>query len=85
MADRPRHQGDPRTGTLRKHKTTLRTVRWRSEHCPRPSADRLASGADRPIGEKPEKPKGNEFGKMNYKRSHGPFGVHDRTIRDCFI
>jgi hypothetical protein len=56
-ADRPRHQGDPRTGTLQKHKFTLWTIRWRSEHRPRPSADRPTSGADRPVGEKQENPK----------------------------
>jgi hypothetical protein len=65
-ADRPRHQDDPRTGTLQKHKFTLWTIRWRSEHRPRPSVDRPASGTDRPVGEKLEKPKGDEFGKMYF-------------------
>jgi hypothetical protein len=32
--------------------------------------------------EEPEKPEGDGFGKMNYKRPCGPSGVHDRTIRD---
>jgi hypothetical protein len=65
-ADRPRHQGVPRTGTLQKRKLTLRTVRWRSEHRPRPSADRPTSGADRPVVEKPEKPEGDGFGKIHF-------------------
>jgi hypothetical protein len=77
------HQGDPRTGTLHKRKTTLQTVRWRSEHRPRPSVDRPASGVDRPVGEEPEKPESDGFGKMNYKRPRGPSGVQDRTIHDC--
>jgi hypothetical protein len=45
------YQGDPRTGTLQKHKSTLQTVRRRSEHRLRPSTDRPASGTDRPVGE----------------------------------
>jgi hypothetical protein len=45
---------------------TLRTVRRRSEHRPRPSEDRLASGVDRPVVEKPEKPEGDRFGKMHF-------------------
>jgi hypothetical protein len=32
--------------------------------------------------EEPEKPEGDGFGKMNYKRPRGPFGVHDWTVRD---
>jgi hypothetical protein len=42
---------------MQKHKSTLRTVRWKSKHRLRPSADRPASGADRPIGAEPENPK----------------------------
>jgi hypothetical protein len=57
MADRPRHQGDPWTGTLQKHKSTVQTVRWRSEHRPRPSADRPALGADRSVDENQKNPK----------------------------
>jgi hypothetical protein len=60
----PWHQGEHRTGTLQKHKLTLRTIQWRSEHRPRPSADRPASGADRPIVVKPKKPEGDGFGKF---------------------
>jgi hypothetical protein len=56
-ADRPRHQGDPRTGTLQEHTLTLRTVRWRSKHCPRPNADRPASGVDRSASENQKNPK----------------------------
>jgi hypothetical protein len=40
---------------MQKHKSTLRTVRWKSKHRPRPSADRPASGADRPDGAEPKK------------------------------
>jgi hypothetical protein len=65
-ADRPRHQGEPRTGTLQKHKLTLRTVRRRSEHRPRPSLDRPASSEDRPVVVKPEKPEGDGFGKIHF-------------------
>jgi hypothetical protein len=43
----------------KKHKLTLRTVRWRSKHRPRPNADRL-------VGEKPENPEGDGFGKMYF-------------------
>jgi hypothetical protein len=43
----------------KKHKLTLWTVRWRSEHRP-------ASGADHPVVEKLEKPKGDGFGKMHF-------------------
>jgi hypothetical protein len=42
---------------MQKHKSTLRTVRWKSKHRPRPSADRPAIGADRPVGEEPKNPK----------------------------
>ena len=42
---------------MQKHKSTLRTVRWKSKHRPRPSADRPASGADRPVGENQKNPK----------------------------
>jgi hypothetical protein len=42
---------------MQKHKSTLWTVRLRSKHHPRPSADRLASGADRPVGAEPKTPK----------------------------
>ena len=56
-ADRPRHQSEPRTGTLHKRKSTLRTVRQKRKHHPRPGADRPASGADRPVGEEPKNPK----------------------------
>ena len=83
--DSRRHQSEPRTGTLQNHKLTLWIVRLKSEHRPRPSADRPASGADRPVVIKPEKPEGDGFGKMNYKRPRGPSGVHDRTVRDCGI
>jgi hypothetical protein len=64
-ADRPGPCGGP-SATLgwasdrtnaKKHKSTLRTVRWKSKHRPRPSADRPASGADRPVGEEPKNPK----------------------------
>jgi hypothetical protein len=65
-ADRPRHQGELRTGTLQKQKLTLRTLRRRSEHRPRPSTDRPALGADCPVVEKPEKPEGDGFGKMHF-------------------
>jgi hypothetical protein len=64
-ADRLRHHIEPRTGTLQKHKLTLRIVRRRSKHCSRPSADRLASGADRPVVVQPEKPEGDGFGKIH--------------------
>jgi hypothetical protein len=66
VADRLRHQGEPRTGTLQKHKLTLRSVQWRSEHSPKPSADRPTSGADRPVVEIPEKPEGGGFSKMHF-------------------
>jgi hypothetical protein len=65
-ADRPRHQGEPRTGTLQKHELTLQTVRKRSEHHPGPRADRSASDTDHPIIEKPEKPEGDGFGKVHF-------------------
>jgi hypothetical protein len=65
-ADRPRHQGEPQTGTLQKHKLTLWTIRWRSEHHPRPSTARPASGVDRPVVEEPEKPERDEFSKMHF-------------------
>jgi hypothetical protein len=42
---------------MQKSKSTLWTVRRKSKHRPRPRADRLASGADRPVGEKPKNPK----------------------------
>jgi hypothetical protein len=58
--------GEPQTGTLQKHKLTLQTVRWRSEHHPRPSMDRAASGADHPIVEKPENPEGDGFNKIHF-------------------
>jgi hypothetical protein len=45
-----------------KHKLTLWTVRWRSEHRLRPSADR-------PVVEKPEKPEGDGFGKNAFLAS----------------
>jgi hypothetical protein len=45
---------------------TLQTVRRRREHHPGPSADCPASGADRPLVEKPEKPEGDGFGKMHF-------------------
>jgi hypothetical protein len=32
-----------------------------------------------------EKPEGAGFSKMSFKRPRGPSGVHDRTVRDCFI
>jgi hypothetical protein len=51
---------------MQKHKSTLWTVQWKSKHCLRPSADRLASGTDRPVGEEPKNPEGDGFGKMNY-------------------
>jgi hypothetical protein len=35
---------------MQKHKSTLQVVRWKSKHCPRPSADR-------PVGEEPKTPK----------------------------
>jgi hypothetical protein len=66
LADRPQHQGDPWTGTLQKHKSTLRTVQRRSEHRPRPSADHPASGADRPVGENQKNPKVTGSVKCNF-------------------
>jgi hypothetical protein len=42
---------------MQKHRTTLRTVRWKSKHYPRPGADRPASGADRPVSTEPKNPK----------------------------
>jgi hypothetical protein len=42
---------------MQKHMSLLRTVRWKSKHRPRPRADRLASGADRPEGEESKNPK----------------------------
>jgi hypothetical protein len=30
-----------------------------------------------------EKPEGDGFGKMNYKRPRGLSGVHNRTVHDC--
>jgi hypothetical protein len=42
---------------MQKHKSTLWTVRWKSKHYPRPSADRPASGADRSVGAEPKNPK----------------------------
>jgi hypothetical protein len=42
---------------MQKHKSTLRTVRWKSKHRPRPSVDRPASSVDRPVGEEPKNPK----------------------------
>jgi hypothetical protein len=42
---------------MQKHKSTLWTVWWKSKHRPRPSADRLASGAGRPVSEEPKNPK----------------------------
>jgi hypothetical protein len=57
--DRPQHQGDPQTGTLRKHKSTLRTVRRRSEHRP-------ASGADRSVGENQKNTKVTGSVKCNF-------------------
>jgi hypothetical protein len=65
-ADRPQHQDDPRTESMQKYKSTLRTVRRKSKDRPGPRADRPDSGADRPVGEKPKKPEGDGFGKMNY-------------------
>jgi hypothetical protein len=56
-ADRPRHQGDPWIEPMQKHKSTLRTIRWKSKHHPRPSADRPASDTDRPVSEEPKNPK----------------------------
>ena len=65
-ADRPRHQDTLRTEPMQKYKSLLRTVRRKSKDRPGPSADRPASGADCPVGEKPKKPEGDGFGKMNY-------------------
>jgi hypothetical protein len=56
-ADRPRHEDDPRTEPMQKHKFPLQTVRRKSEDRPSPRADRPASGADRPVGKKPKNPK----------------------------
>jgi hypothetical protein len=104
--DHPRHQGEPQTGTLQKHKLTLWIVQRRSEHHPRPradrptlgadrptsgadrptsGADRPTSGADRPVIVKQEKPEGDGFDKIHFWRPRGPSGVHDRTVRNCFI
>jgi hypothetical protein len=65
-ADRPLHQDDPRTEPMQKSKSTLWTVWRKSKDRPRPRADRPASGADHPVGEEPNKPEGDGFGKMNY-------------------
>jgi hypothetical protein len=65
-ADRPRQQGDPRTGTLQKHVLLLRTIRKRGEHRSGPSSDHPALGVDSLVVEKPEKPKGDGFGKMHF-------------------
>jgi hypothetical protein len=45
---------------------TLWTVRRRREHRLGPSSDRPASGADRPLVEKTEKPEGDRFAKMHF-------------------
>jgi hypothetical protein len=42
---------------MQKHKSTLRTVQWKSKHRPRPRADRSALGADRSVGAEPKNPK----------------------------
>jgi hypothetical protein len=42
---------------MQKHKSTLWTFRRKSKHHPRPSADRPALGADRPVGTEPKNPK----------------------------
>jgi hypothetical protein len=42
---------------MQKHKSTLRTVRWKSKYRPRPSTDCPASSADRPVGAEPKNPK----------------------------
>jgi hypothetical protein len=55
--DRLWHESEPQTGTLHKRESTLWTVRWKSKHRSRPSADRPASGVDRPVGEEPKNPK----------------------------
>jgi hypothetical protein len=65
-ADRPRHQDTLRTEPMQKYKSQLRTVRRKSKDRPSPRTDRPASGADRLVGEKPKKPEGDGFGKMNY-------------------
>jgi hypothetical protein len=46
-------------------RTNAKTHVYTSD-CPSTRADRPASGADRPVGEKAKKPEGDEFGKMNY-------------------
>ena len=56
-ADRPQHQDDPRIEPMQKSKSALRTVRRKSKDRLRPRADRPASSADRPVGEKPKNPK----------------------------
>jgi hypothetical protein len=45
---------------------TLWILRRRREHRLGPSSDRPASGADRPLVEKTEKPKGDRFAKMHF-------------------
>jgi hypothetical protein len=56
-ADRPRHQDTPRTEPMQKSKSALWTVWRKSADSLSPRADRPASGADRPVGEKPKNPK----------------------------
>jgi hypothetical protein len=56
-ADRPQHQDDPRTEPMQKSESALWTVRRKSKDRLSPRADRPASGADRPVGEKPKNPK----------------------------
>ena len=56
-ADRPRHKDNPRTEPMQKSESALWTVRRISADRLRPRADRPASGADRPVGEKPKNPK----------------------------
>jgi hypothetical protein len=84
-ADRPRHQGDPRTEPMQKPKSTLRTVRRESKHRPRPRADHLASGADRPVGEEPKNPKVMGSVKMNYSVLADRPGCTTRPSATTFI
>jgi hypothetical protein len=56
-ADRPRHEDDTRTEPMQKSKSALWTVRRKRADRLSPRADRPASGADHPVGEKPKNPK----------------------------
>jgi hypothetical protein len=61
-ADRPQHQGDPRTETLQK----LRLHYGLSEAPSETKRGPFGLRRDRPVSEEPEKPEGDGFGKMNF-------------------